>query len=255
MFTNAASHPTSRWHANDVQATRAMMLTTLSIAAILATLLLARRDMAMVKLAQAALTEIISIRIDDDLSAAAAQRKGDVAPPQRAEASQPDASSLPTRPVDESTATTSHTTTTTASKEVGAPDGTVNGTPDGTATGTPDGVGTQTDGTGTVATDEGDGSDEFIAVEHDPTFSLQDLYRILRYPDMARRAGIEGTVIVKVLVGTTGSIERIGVLSSDHVMLSDAAVDAVQRVQFTPARQNGSAVACWVRIPVRFALR
>lgn len=253
MFATLASGPASRWHADDGNAARAIALTTTSIIGIMVLALLTRPDLAVVKLAQAVVTESITIRIDDDLAAAAARRKGDAAPQHRAETSQTDATTVPTRPIDASTTPTDvGAPDGTAS---GTPDGTASGTPDGTASGTPDGTGTQTDGDGTIGSSEGDGSDEFMAVEHDPTFSLQVLYRALRYPDMARRAGIEGTVLVKVLVGTAGQVERIGVMSSDHDMLSNAALEAVRRLQFTPAQQNGAAVACWVRIPVRFELR
>lgn len=257
MFTTVASHPTSRWHANDAQATRAMVLTTLSIAAILAAVLLARRDVAIVKLAQAAITEIISIRIDDDLAGAIAQQQAEAAKPARAAAATPDASALPTRAVAEVESTTTNTATM-STTTVGSPDGVENGVSDGSAngtdTGTPDGTATQPDGTG-LGTGEGDGSDEFMAVEKDPAFSLADLYRTLRYPDMARRAGVEGTVLVKVLVGKSGQVEQLGVMASDNAMLTTAALDAVRRLRFTPAEQQGEPVACWVRIPVRFELR
>lgn len=50
--------------------------------------------------------------------------------------------------------------------------------------------------------------DEFVFVEKEPTFDYADLQRRVQYPEIARRAGIEGKVIVKVLVARDGKPKR-----------------------------------------------
>lgn len=98
--------------------------------------------------------------------------------------------------------------------------------------------------------------DAFIAVEKDPQVDLGKLQKSIVYPDMARRAGIEGRVIVRVLVGADGKVRRSVVEDSDNVMLNDAALKAVNDYGlFTPAVQNGQPITCWVSIPITFRLR
>jgi len=76
-----------------------------------------------------------------------------------------------------------------------------------------------------------------------------------RYPPVARRMRLEGTATVRVLVGTDGHAERARLVkTSGTQMLDDAALEAVQRWTFVPARQGDTPVAAEVDVPVRFRL-
>ncbi len=98
--------------------------------------------------------------------------------------------------------------------------------------------------------------DEFIAVEKEPDVDLAALQKKVEYPDVARRAGIEGKVIVRVLVDKNGRVIKTKVWQSDSELLNEAAVKAVEEHGvFTPGIQNGEPVTCWVSIPIRFRLR
>lgn len=98
--------------------------------------------------------------------------------------------------------------------------------------------------------------DEFIAVEKEPNVDLGKLQGLVTYPDIARKAGVEGTVIVRVLVDKSGRATRTLIEHSDNQLLDKAAEDAVRKYgNFTPAIQNGQPITCWVSIPIRFRLR
>ena len=73
------------------------------------------------------------------------------------------------------------------------------------------------------------------------------------YPDPARRAGIDGTVLVQALVGADGGVKDMRITHSIPA-LDDAAVESVRQWRFTPARAAGRPVAVWVAIPVKFSL-
>lgn len=75
----------------------------------------------------------------------------------------------------------------------------------------------------------------------------------MRYPEIARSSGIEGRVTAKVLVGTNGSIVKIGGLSGPSVFHSEVR-SKIRNLQFTPALQNGVPVRCWVSVPFNFKL-
>ncbi len=99
------------------------------------------------------------------------------------------------------------------------------------------------------------GIDDFIPVEKEPVVDLATLQKSIIYPEMARRAGVEGQVIVRVLVGKDGKPKKSVVQYSDSKMLDKAAKAAVMKQVFTPAIQNGRAITCWVSIPISFKLR
>ncbi|WP_414041719.1 TonB family protein [Acidithiobacillus sp. M4-SHS-6] len=76
------------------------------------------------------------------------------------------------------------------------------------------------------------------------------------YPQSARWEGEEGTVVLRVLVNSSGLPEKITVArSSGYTSLDRAAEKAVQRWRFTPGTRDGKAVAMQVEIPIRFRLR
>ena len=76
-----------------------------------------------------------------------------------------------------------------------------------------------------------------------------------RYPPFARRRGLEGRTILEVEVLEDGSPGDLRVvLSSGHALLDRAALAAVKKWAFRPARRGGRAVRALVRIPVRFQL-
>ena len=75
------------------------------------------------------------------------------------------------------------------------------------------------------------------------------------YPAMARHAGLEGTVVVHVLVGTDGGVIDAVVVRGVHPLLDRAAAAAARQCRFSPARQREFAVKAWVEVPYRFTLR
>lgn len=75
------------------------------------------------------------------------------------------------------------------------------------------------------------------------------------YPSVARRRGAEGTVLLLVEVDADGRPSDVRIkASSGFSPLDFAAVDAVRRWRFAPARRNGRPVAAEVQVPIRFRL-
>lgn len=73
------------------------------------------------------------------------------------------------------------------------------------------------------------------------------------YPDLAREAGVDGTVMVQALVGKDGKVKDTRVVKS-IAMLDGAAEAAVKQWVFKPALSNNKPVAVWVAVPVKFTL-
>ena len=76
------------------------------------------------------------------------------------------------------------------------------------------------------------------------------------YPMLAREQGLEGVVVLSVLVRPDGRVEDARVASSSGAaVLDDAALAAVRSWLFTPATRGGRPVESIVEVPVKFALR
>lgn len=74
------------------------------------------------------------------------------------------------------------------------------------------------------------------------------------YPDAARRAGAEGTVLTEAAVDGQGRVTGVRVLAGSFPELDRAAVEALERWRFEPARRGGQPVLYRYRQEFRFAL-
>ena len=75
------------------------------------------------------------------------------------------------------------------------------------------------------------------------------------YPEIARHAGLAGTVVVHVLVGPNGKVIEAVVVQGVHPLLDRAAVNAALLCRFKPAKQREIPVKAWLAVPYRFNLR
>lgn len=76
------------------------------------------------------------------------------------------------------------------------------------------------------------------------------------YPPLSQRLGEQGTVVLKVRVEPDGRAGEVQLeQSSGFARLDKAAVDAVRRWHFAPARRGAEAISSWVRVPMPFSLR
>lgn len=74
------------------------------------------------------------------------------------------------------------------------------------------------------------------------------------YPEIARRAGLEGTVWVRLWVTKEGKPKKAEVLKSDSDIFNQAAMDAAMKWVFTPAVMNSGPVSVWISIPFKFKM-
>jgi len=94
-------------------------------------------------------------------------------------------------------------------------------------------------------------ADDFIPVEQQPVLVTMPRPS---YPDLAREAHIEGTVLVRVLVGEDGFVRQCRVVQS-VLGLDEVAVAAARAAVFRPALQQQRPVAVWVVVPIEFRLQ
>jgi protein TonB len=95
------------------------------------------------------------------------------------------------------------------------------------------------------------GLDEFIAVEIEPVAIVQVKPS---YPEMARRAEVEGTVFVKALVDKEGKVKKAVAVEGPDIFYDEAIKASMQWV-FKPAIQHDQPVSVWVVIPFRFNVK
>ncbi|WP_412067149.1 energy transducer TonB [Rubrivirga sp. IMCC43871] len=97
----------------------------------------------------------------------------------------------------------------------------------------------------------------FTAAEVQPVLvdGIGELQRRVEYPEFARRAGIEGQVVVQFVVDERGNVVDPVAVRSPNELLSEAAIKAVRESRFTPGQQRGRLVKVRFSVPVTFRLR
>ena len=75
------------------------------------------------------------------------------------------------------------------------------------------------------------------------------------YTEQARRNGVEGSVLMRILIGTDGDVKRANVVRGLPLGLDDEALKAVYKLKFKPAMKAGNPVQYWMSVIVEFKLR
>jgi len=76
------------------------------------------------------------------------------------------------------------------------------------------------------------------------------------YPEIAQEAGIEGVIVVQAFIDEKGRVKETLILKGvPNTGLDEAAMDAIRKTRFKPAKQRERAVGVWISIPVNFRLK
>ncbi|HSW55362.1 MAG TPA: energy transducer TonB [Ignavibacteriaceae bacterium] len=96
----------------------------------------------------------------------------------------------------------------------------------------------------------------FVAVEEmpEPLGGLKSIQEKIVYPEIAKRAGVEGKVFVKAFVDETGMVTSAEIVKGIGAGCDEAAIDAVLQTKFSPGKQRGRPIKVQVTIPIVFKL-
>jgi protein TonB len=137
----------------------------------------------------------------------------------------------------------------------------LNDLPVSTTIGEGTGTGVVLEGTGNapveikapVQVEEEPDPEEFISVDVEPQ-PIQNLQSLVTYPEVAKRSGLEGKVIISALIDVDGKVLKTRIEKADYDVFKQPAIDALMKARFTPARQNGEPVKLWYTVPISFKL-
>ena len=97
----------------------------------------------------------------------------------------------------------------------------------------------------------------FVAVEEmpEPIGGIKAIQEKISYPEIAKRAGVEGKVYILAFVDENGNVTKAQVLIGIGACCDEAAQDAVLQTKFKPGKQRGTPVKVQVSIPIVFKLQ
>jgi protein TonB len=94
----------------------------------------------------------------------------------------------------------------------------------------------------------------FVAVEEMPELigGIKGLQSKIAYPEIAKRVGIEGKVIVQAIVDESGNVISVSTIKGIGSGCDEVAMDAVRNSKFLPGKQRGKTVKTQITIPIIF---
>jgi protein TonB len=97
----------------------------------------------------------------------------------------------------------------------------------------------------------------FVAVEEmpSPIGGIGAIQSKIKYPEIARRAGLEGTVYILAYLNEDGIVVKTEIAKGIGGGCDEEAEKAVKESRFTPGKQRGKPVKVKVMIPVKFQLK
>ena len=95
--------------------------------------------------------------------------------------------------------------------------------------------------------------DDYVYVEKVPELiNLEEFKRATVYPQLLKEMAINGEVIVRVLVGKAGKVEKHIFKRSTHELMSMGVAKHLHLLRFTPAMQSDKPISYWANIPIFF---
>jgi protein TonB len=97
----------------------------------------------------------------------------------------------------------------------------------------------------------------FVAVEDmpEPIGGIAKIQSLIVYPEIAKRAGVQGRVFVKAFVDKNGNVHKVELIKGIGAGCDEAALEAVRKTKFKPGMQRGKPVNVQVSIPILFKLQ
>ncbi|MBI5663066.1 MAG: energy transducer TonB [Ignavibacterium album] len=89
----------------------------------------------------------------------------------------------------------------------------------------------------------------------EPIGGIQAIQSKIVYPEIAKRAGVEGKVYVLAFVDENGDVRDAKIIKGIGAGCDEAALEAVKKTKFKPGKQRGKPVRVQVSIPVVFKLQ
>ncbi len=97
----------------------------------------------------------------------------------------------------------------------------------------------------------------YVAVDEmpEPIGGMKSIQEKILYPELAKRAGIEGRVFVLAFIDETGNVADAKVIRGIGAGCDEAALEAVKQTKFSPGKHKGELVKAQVAIPIQFKLQ
>lgn len=101
---------------------------------------------------------------------------------------------------------------------------------------------------------QGDGFLAFAEKMPEPVGGLGAVYKHIAYPDIAKKAGVQGKVFALAYVNEKGDVDDVKILKGIGAGCDEAAIDGIKKAKFTPGQNKGQNVKVKLSLTINFKL-
>lgn len=101
------------------------------------------------------------------------------------------------------------------------------------------------------------GDEEYLAFAETmptPVGGMEALMKLISYPSIAKKAGVQGKVFLLAYINENGGVDDVKVVKGIGAGCDEAAVDAVKKSKFNPGKNKGLPVKVKLSLTINFKL-
>ncbi len=88
-----------------------------------------------------------------------------------------------------------------------------------------------------------------------PIGGLEAIYKTIKYPEIAKKAGVEGKVYALAFINENGTVDQVQIIKGIGAGCDEEVIRAVSAAKFTPGMKEGKPVKVKLSIQIKFKLR
>lgn len=88
----------------------------------------------------------------------------------------------------------------------------------------------------------------------EPVGGIPAIYKLIKYPEIAQKAGVQGKVYVLAFINEEGGVDDVKVVKGIGAGCDEATIDAVKNSKFTPGKSAGKPAKVKVSLQIQFKL-
>ncbi|MBK7104385.1 MAG: energy transducer TonB [Ignavibacteriae bacterium] len=100
-------------------------------------------------------------------------------------------------------------------------------------------------------------NDEYLAFAEqmpEPVGGLESVYKLIKYPELAQKAGVQGKVYVLAFIDENGTVDDVKVVKGIGAGCDEATVEAVKKSKFAPGKSGGKNVKVKMSLQIQFKI-
>lgn len=106
-----------------------------------------------------------------------------------------------------------------------------------------------------LGTNEGGEYLAFAETMPEPVDGLPGIYKLIKYPEIAKKAGIEGKVYVLAFINENGTVDDVKLIKGIGGGCDEATINAIKQSKFLPGSSEGKNVKVKMSLQIQFKLK